>query len=128
MSSDAHIVEVKLKRSHPGTEQAPAVERQAAQAVTSDIARRLTQWHINIARLRGLVEYRKSREFDAALSAEIEALAADIHEHRTVFIETVGSLPPHLASSGWITDIDRVLSSASEVIETMRATDVALFR
>lgn len=105
--------------------QASAVERRAAKAVTADIAERMGRWHLEIARLRGLVEYRRSRGLDPEVRSEIDTLASNIQRHRTAFIEAVNHLPPKVASSGWITDIDRVLCRAAEVVETLRATDVS---
>lgn len=127
MSSEVHATEGKFQR-HQVRQRAPqaaAVERRKAKAVTGDIARRLTEWHVQIARLRGLVDYGRTRGYAAGLDTEIEDLAVQIREHRTRFIEAVGTLPPSVASSSWITDIDRVLCRASDVIETLRAADRA---
>lgn len=127
MTSDVHS-EVPDRRPAPRqrARQAAVAERQTAKAVTADIKRRLTRWHLEIARLRGVVEWRRPHTRDASLGVEINALAAEIHFHRTAFIEAVSALPPNLASSGWITDVDRVLCRASEVVEAIRVTDAGL--
>ena len=123
MTSEAHAETPNRHPARQRAQQASVTERRAAKAVTTDIKQRLTRWHLEIARLRGLVEWRRWHATDAGLGVEIKALADDIQVHRTAFIKAVSDLPPNVASSSWITDIDRVLCRASEVVETMRLDD-----
>ena len=102
MALEAHAFEVQFQRrpSLPRAQLVAAAEKRDAKAATSDIAERLTQWHLEIARLRGLAEFRRSRNLDPSVVLAITTLAADLDAHRSLFADSLRGLPPGLASSG----------------------------
>lgn len=124
MSSDPHLGNLPYRAKVGPRIRAlneDIANRHVARSLTRDVTRRLAGWHAQIARLRGIVEYQQLRPVDEAVAVELETLASQISEQRTTFIQTIATLPPVIASSGWITDVDRVLCRASEVVEGLKA-------
>lgn len=93
----------------------------AARQTTRDVTRKLTSWHAQIARLRGLAEHHGAAHPRIDLYEEIESLANEIRSQQRAFLAKVQTLPADVARNDRIVDAERALSRAALVLETIGA-------
>ena len=117
ISSNTSSITTGLKRTRATTHS--VVQKRAAKAVTMEMERRLSEWHTQIAKLRGMAMHGGGRAADVDVRSEVNALTAEIDEHRARFTEAVRALSEQVASTSWIEDIDRALDRAAEVVRTI---------